>query len=165
MTYESVKYSFTVTLKPHMYRLNPEIQYDHTNCECITILQRLHTKFTVIVELNQNFNVHMHGAIMFLKKSKNHMFDFKNAFRNSKYFGYVDIRQITDFGGWKDYLQKDLAKTRILVGRPSVLHDDFELFTIFDEFTVKCDISQEQNDILNAELSHNLDIHSRTKKN
>lgn len=125
-TYTSVTYAITLTLRPHMYRLNPEIQYDHTYLEIMKTIKDLNTTCYLIAELNKNFNVHYHGKIQFHTKEYNHMFKFKNAFRSNKYIGYVDIRQVTDDKGWDDYLSKELVKTKTLLDRPPIIIDDFE---------------------------------------
>jgi hypothetical protein len=134
MNYTSVNYSFTVTLLPHMYKLNPEIQYDQTYLEVIKLLKGLNSTCSIIAELNKNYCIHYHGVITFHKKALNHMYDFKNAFRGEKNFGYVDIRQITDFPGWVEYLHKDVITTRKLICRPSIILDEKDLFEFADEF-------------------------------
>lgn len=120
-----------------MYKLNPEVQYDQTYLHVLNLLKGLNSIYTVICELNKNYNLHYHGTIQFFSKSLNHRFDFKNKFRNDKYIGYVDIRQITDGPGWTSYLKKELQETRQLVNRPSVLYDGMYLLNILDEFMVQ----------------------------
>lgn len=131
----SFKYSFTVTLKPIMYKKVATDQYDATSQEVLTKLLGLSYmspdgKFdlTLVSELTKNYNIHYHGIIkMPLRNSKIHcMKRFTDEFRNSKQLGFVNIKQIDDEPGWIDYISKDLHSTKIHVGRPPVIFDGLE---------------------------------------
>lgn len=130
-TYTSVKYAFTITLHPSMYKLPIDEQYDQTYLELITRLKSLPTKVCLIAEITQyNYNVHYHGTMQFIVKSKDHQLDFINLFRQSKIFGFKNIKQVDDEDGWKSYIIKDLDKTRILLCRPPVIIDEFDNYVI-----------------------------------
>lgn len=122
--YQSVKYSFTVTLQNKMYVYKPEEQYDFTYLELIKRLKALGATFTIIAELTLNGNLHYHGIITFHQRSKSHSLDFKNVFRTSKIFGYSNIKQIEDYEGWVEYIIKELHNTKDILCRPPIVYDD-----------------------------------------
>lgn len=124
----SVKYAFTLTLQPKLYKYKPEEQYDLTYMHVTTLLKALISTVDVIAELTVNCNLHYHGVIQFksFKKSQNLELLFRNTFRADKYIGFVNIRQLTDEEGWLEYITKDISHTRNSINRPPVLLNEFE---------------------------------------
>lgn len=130
--YQSVMYAFTVTLKPVMFRRSIEEQYDSTYLELSTRLKSLPCKLTMICELTSNYNIHYHGIIVFITKSRSHEKDFKDLFRKSQIFGFTNIKQVDDFNGWVDYIKKDVTVSVKIINRPPVIIDEHDLFNVFD---------------------------------
>lgn len=125
----SVDYSFTLTLKPKLYKDVAEQQYDKTYREVILTLKTLSPHFTCVAELTKGMNIHYHGQIKFFnfKPRTNLGKKFVDTFRASESIGFVSIKQITDSLGWKQYITKELEVTRDSIGRPAVLHDAYGL--------------------------------------
>lgn len=122
---ESVKYSFTVTLQPKWFKFTATEQYDMTFTPLYQILSSLSARFGCIAELTKAFNIHYHGVITFNldENNKLYMKAFNDAFRKSLFFGFVNIKQITDEQGWINYLKKDLLDTKKLINRPPIIND------------------------------------------
>lgn len=127
----SVRYSYTITLKPVLYKFKAEEQYDKTYCRIATELGSFST-FTLIAECTKGFNVHYHGTISFNECTKNCMKKFVDYFRGDKEIGYVNIKQITDEPGWIDYISKSIKDTCIALNRRPIIMDDFDYFTSDD---------------------------------
>lgn len=119
--YESVYYAFTITLRPKLYVHPPEEQYDMTYKHVTDILDSMSRTFVLIAEKTKSFNVHFHGCIKYWHRSKDHMKDFHDAFRNDKFVGFIKINQITDLEGWKVYLLKDLVGTKNALDRRPII--------------------------------------------
>lgn len=127
---ESVKYSFTITLKPNLFQYKAEEQYDKSYLTLVKHLMTLSKKFSVVAELTKNYNIHYHGIITFTlheKQKSNFMKKFTDSFRKNTCFGFVNIKQITDEQGWINYITKDLKITRESICRPPVLIDSFNI--------------------------------------
>lgn len=128
--YQSVKYSFTLTLRPKLYDSTLDVQYDVTSTELVNRLKCLPSRVTVIAEITKyNCNIHYHGMIQFLIRSKDHIVDFHNLFRKSKIFGFKNIKQVDDERGWLEYISKELKRTKDIVGRPPILIDEFHTYS------------------------------------
>lgn len=148
----SVEYAFTVTLLPKIYTHPAEKQYDLTYIEIMRILEGQSQAYTLIAELTKGANIHYHGIIKYLdfKAKTNLTKQFIDAFRNSKLFGHINIKQVTDLKGWVDYLQKDIDSTRESINRPPILNDYFnEITSKYADFIlhsgyIQYDIADEQ---------------------
>lgn len=126
---QSVRYSFTVTLKPRMYIDPSETQFDLTFSELRTILKSMNAKFTLIAELTKmGHNIHYHGTITFPLTSKNVVKRFIDVFRKTKHYGFVSIKQIDNEQGWIDYISKEFIETVREVERRPIINDDFNYF-------------------------------------
>jgi hypothetical protein len=73
------------------------------------------------------------------------MKDFKDVFRGSKMFGFTQIRQIEDFGGWVEYIMKDLYITKDILNRPPIIVDEYDILnTMKVDGMIQYDIIDEQ---------------------
>lgn len=135
MTATFYDYSFTVTLKPAMYKMDIDAQYDATCNELHLALRQISTKFTMLAELTKNMNIHYHGVIRMGKSKRN----FVNLFRNHKKFGFINIRVITNgLEGWSAYLKKDLENTYFETNRRPIIIDNYEIFTLDEKIQYGC---------------------------
>lgn len=117
-----MKYEFTITLKPQMYRYSAKEQFDKTR-------QYLNDKFvgycvSCVAELTQDHNVHYHAMIEL--KDMTMKDKFLNQFRGSATWGRKTCTQIVHERKWEEYLKKDITKTREVLGYPIVC-DNFEI--------------------------------------
>jgi hypothetical protein len=100
--------------------------------ELVTRLKCLSSRVCLIAEITKyNANIHYHGLIQFLVKSVDHIIDFHNLFRNSKLFGFKNIKQIEDEDGWITYISKDLEHTKKVLCRPPIVIDDFDSIPLY----------------------------------
>lgn len=130
--YRSVLYSFTVTLKPILYSLEANEQYDVTYSNLVRLLKNLNVCITMVSEYTKCFNIHFHGIIQFKTPNKNHMKQFYDLFRKNKLFGFVNIRQIDDLENWIKYMKKDLHE---FTDRRPIIIDEFgEFLTGFEKY-------------------------------
>lgn len=125
-------YSFTVTLKPSMYRYEPEEQFDMLYRELFLIMKRLSNNFTLVTELTSNYNIHWHGIIELHHKKK-----WYSVFRKTDKFGFTCCREIYDMTEWKKYISKSLGETMANIGRPPILNDDYKVFDIAEQLCYK----------------------------
>lgn len=129
----SVDFSITVTLCPKLNRMDITKQYDYSAYEVEQTLKRIDyvDSLTLVAEITKNCNLHFHGIIKFnIEKHKHIIYKFKNDLKEYNFLiGFIDIKQITDFPGWKEYISKDLQTTKEVIGRRPVLIDDFNCFT------------------------------------
>lgn len=123
----SYEMAFTVTLKPKLYDYRATEQYDLSFQQIFEKLLLLSYKnqFTLVAELTKNFNIHYHGIVKMPLEGKSCMKKFHDAFRGSKLFGFVNIKQITEQPIWIEYISKEIGNTRDLVSRPPVIYDYF----------------------------------------
>lgn len=136
----SFEYAFTITLQPKLYVHDATEQYDLTFTKVIDELLKLCSRnlvtndlnFSCVAELTKSYNVHYHGIIKMRIEGKPCMKKFHDAFRASKIFGHVDIKQMTDQKGWIEYISKDLVDTQNMVGRPPILYDGFGYIKVGD---------------------------------
>lgn len=114
----SVDYAITVTLAPKIYRASPPIQYRETIIELTSILLKL-GEFVIVPEVTKNYNVHYHIICKIplsdKRKRKGAEYYIRNAFRNTKFFGFINIKQCDDVSGWEEYMFKDLPDTITLL--------------------------------------------------
>lgn len=123
----SVRFAFTVTLKPKHYLENPEVQYDRTIHSLYSIVTMLAKEITCIAELTKNGNIHYHGMITMPVQTQSCEIRFKNAFRKSKDFGFINFKQCNNDEGWAEYMSKNLTQTMKDIGRPPILKDQFRI--------------------------------------
>lgn len=126
----SVKYAFTVTLKPNMYRHAAEKQYEDTYKSLFKNLEML-GKVTIVAEITKNYNIHYHGIIRFamcFTKHTNLMKAFVDSFRTTKSYGFVNIKQIIDEPGWIDYISKSLPDTMESIKWRPIVIDQLDIF-------------------------------------
>lgn len=126
----SQRYSFTVTLKPVLFRVPAESQYDKTTESLCDMLRDVSHTYTLVAELTKNMNIHYHGVIIFHMGPKNLIKKFVDAFRAHAKFGFVCIKVITDEPGWIDYISKELKNTYESIGRRPIVYDGVGLFPI-----------------------------------
>lgn len=122
-------YSFTITLKPNMYKYEPAQQLGLTCREIIHSLKHLGDIY-LLVELTKSYNIHYHGIICFFKTGQTankNMRSFHSLFRGSKQIGYTNIKVIDDMNGWTAYLHKDLSNTEEIINTEAILQDDLDI--------------------------------------
>jgi len=125
----SQAYAFTVTIHPRHYKNIAEVQYE-TTYKALLLALLPQCLLTLVCELTKNANVHYHGVLKVpLHKYKDVNKWFRDLFRGSKLFGFVNLTPITDEAGWFAYLTKDLAHTSKVMSRRPILRDDLNLFT------------------------------------
>lgn len=124
----SIRYSFTITLQPKMYKYDASNQYDLTMYDVAEYLGNLNCEFTLVSELTKSYNIHYHGTIIFKTIKGNLKKKFVDHFRAHKTIGFVCIKDITDEPGWIEYISKGLADTKKDVGRPPIIIDQLEYF-------------------------------------
>lgn len=117
-------YELTLTLRPSMYRLNPQEQFD----KCFPILRKLTDTYciSIIAELTQENNVHFHCLVNL--KDFVHRDKFLNVFRKyNNIFGRKTCTQLVDYYKWTKYMIKDVVQTSLIVTDPIVsnMHDLF----------------------------------------
>jgi len=119
-------YFFTITLKPTMYKVDIDKQFDETCNELYVALVYLSDKVTLVAELTtQGFNVHYHGIIQ-LQNTKR---QFINYFRNDKKFGFVSCTPTINMEKIIPYISKDLQHTMEELQRRPIIKDDYNCFS------------------------------------
>lgn len=118
-------YFFTITLKPVMYKMDIDKQFDETCNELYVALVYLSDKVTLITELTKNFNIHYHGVIK-LPGTKR---QFINYFRNDKKFGFINCTPVVNMEKIIPYINKDLKNTYDELNRRVIIKDDYNCFT------------------------------------
>lgn len=123
----SVHYAFTITLMPaKAFKNDATQQYDDTVGHVVGYLRSMSNMFSLTAELTKNCNIHYHGVIQFGTLSSNLRKYFIDTFRKSKLCGFVNITQIDDFNGWRDYIMKDIITTTNSINRPSIIVDYYK---------------------------------------
>jgi len=117
-------YSFTVTLKPRMYRYEPEKQYDETYRHLVIMLKSLSNHVTIVAECTKAMNLHYHGIIELHTKKQ-----WYSKFRNSDVFGFTTCREQYNDDGWITYISKELDETYKCLDRRPVVLDQYSVFT------------------------------------
>jgi len=128
-------YALTVTLQPKIFKKTIREQYDLAKLEIGVVSRTMH--ISAITELTQSGNLHFHGIVSQKYQQKRGTFKqtVHDVFRNSKVFGFVCVRPLTDPNIWKDYCTKHIEETKKeLDDRPIIFVDDLKLFdrTIYD---------------------------------
>lgn len=130
----SVCYAITHTIPPLLCKMNPDlVQYDLLFSE-LNEIKLMDARITFITEYTKCGNLHFHGIINFeLPKRGSCMNRYKQHFKDkrlSKYFGYMEMKQIDDYDGWLNYIIKDLQLTydKLEHQRYPVVRDDFGIF-------------------------------------
>jgi len=144
----SVKYAFTVTLLPKIYRYPAEKQYDLTYLHIMRILDGLSHAYTLIGELTRQSNLHYHGVIQYynIKARDNLIKKWNDAFRGSQYVGHTMIKQMDNEKGWVDYIAKELPTTKEALNRPPILNDHFNyIISSMDDFVLQSGYIQYDN--------------------
>lgn len=141
----SVKYAFTITLQPKLYRYKPEEQYDKTYMHIAKVLKALNSRVTLVAELTRSANIHYHGVIQFInfKPKSNLTVSFHNAFRGDKYAGFIKIIPIDNESKWIEYISKDVTDTTETIIRPSIILNEFNDLPN-DNLLIQYDLIDEQ---------------------
>lgn len=117
-------YEFTITLRPRLYSMTPQEQYDY----CYPILRTIlgDYKCSCIAELSQENNVHFHAKI--------DLKDFRardillNKFRkHHTIFGKKTCTQLINEPQYDEYMRKDMKKTGEIIKDYQVM-DYFEIY-------------------------------------
>lgn len=125
----SVKYAFTITLQPKMFKFDTQQQYDETKNIIVHKIKCLSSTFDIIAELTKNHNIHYHGIITFpLHKYKNNINKWYNHMRNDTVIGYTNIKQITEEEVWKEYISKDIHQTKEVIDRRPIIRNKLKTF-------------------------------------
>lgn len=132
-------YGLTLTLKPKLYTLTVEQQYDLAK-PIITNLGDI-GKITCVTEFTLNYNVHFH-MMLECDRSKQPIGDkgrpisferyVHDRFRKSDVIGFIRLKRVTDNQGWKEYIGKNIQATKSDIARRVVVMDDFNIFNVFD---------------------------------
>jgi len=127
---ETIKYAFTVTLKPQCFKKDARAQFEGTADAIEEILCGLGYNVTCVAELTKNYNIHFHGIITFTKFSfyVNYQKLFVDKFRNNKVFGFVNIKQMEDESGWIEYISKDFQTTFKSIYKEPIIVDTLGIF-------------------------------------
>lgn len=117
-----MKYELTITLKPTMYQFNPKEQLRLTKDKLLNIFypnNKQEYMVSCVAELTQEHNVHYHCIIELQDiQAKDRLL---NKFRSlTKIFGKKSCTQVQYEDSYKQYLIKDLEKTRSLIGDPII---------------------------------------------
>lgn len=114
-------YAITFTLRPNLFREMPEHQFDIASNLLKVLFQKY--KKTLVVEFTQNYNIHIHGIVY--SNTKRELYDI---IRKNKVFGYICVRQITEFDVWAEYIVKETIKTyKELSCRYPVICNDYNI--------------------------------------
>lgn len=131
------QYAFTVTLSKKMH-------HQYTNHDQLSItsdsLKRMLENITdsknycLIAELTQAHDIHYHGIIRFrLNRFTCPINAFYNNFKNnSNKFGFVNIKPIDDYNGWKEYLCKELNSFKFKLNKRPIIHNGDGTFSNFE---------------------------------
>lgn len=122
----SQQYAFTITLSPKLFKHDATKQYDITHLELAQKLMNIAEEVTLIAELTKRYNIHYHGIITFdCQKSRNLTKYFHDQFRSELHYGFVDIKPITEYSIWLDYIKKELKETQDSISRRPLVCDQF----------------------------------------
>jgi len=127
----SQRYAFTVTLKPVLYKLESEEQYDGTFNELKRLLSQLALKLTLIAEHTVGYCVHYHGIITFTlhgHSKRDVKKRFYDLFRCQKLFGFVNIKAIENEPGWVEYISKSFEQFKFDADRRPIIIDQHEIY-------------------------------------
>jgi len=131
------QYAFTITISGTQRKYTAEQQYDNLLEHVKERLSRIAHQYTLIAELTVNCDIHYHGVITFpMGMCYNYLKYFRDHFRcrcKTKYVckcltGFVDIKVMTDYEGWKGYISEDFSETIKSINRPVIIMDGCDLF-------------------------------------
>lgn len=123
-------YSFTITLKPKIYKYEPYEQYDLATDNIHKILRTLCEKITLVAECTKSYNIHYHGMCTFNKYKNFPLKEWFSAFRNDLYVGFTKIEQTLNEERWTQYIKKDIYHTTNSINRRSIILDDINIFNM-----------------------------------
>lgn len=133
----SVLYAITITLQPKLYKYKLEEQYDRTYLHVGKQLKALGTKVDLIAEITKhNCNLHYHGILKFynFKPKTNLIIKFYDHFRMDPIIGFVNIRQMDDEQGWKDYITKEIYYTKESLDRMPIVINEISKFKLCNDY-------------------------------
>lgn len=164
-------YVVTLTLRPQMYRLSAKEQFRL----CKPLLEKVFRKdmlldqfhVSLVAELTQEHNIHYHGVVTL--RSLAHKDRLLDRFRQyNKEFGKKEIVQMVNYHKWYDYINKDIARTRSVIGCDPVLFNDHDMFrgqfgedhvgTSGGALLKRCEQSDQETERLLESLTRRYDI-------
>lgn len=112
----TVDCALTVTLQPKLFKHDPPMQYRETISALELLLKQYECKYVIVPELTpKNMNVHYHCLVKMPLtghvNKKGVIYSIRNMFRNTKYFGYIDVKKTEDTSGWINYMMKEIKST------------------------------------------------------
>jgi len=125
----SSEFAITITLRPSMYAMTAIMQRNaiqgimnsFENC-----------KLSLICELTQSYNIHLHGTIKVpIKGKKDVQHIVHDIFRPFKEIGFICVKPIDDYDVWQKYCLKEYMKTLNNVGEKPVIRDDNDFFPLY----------------------------------
>lgn len=130
------QFAVTFTLLPKLYNHVCGHQYELSRDILYNALASVGFYCTLICEVTKQCNVHYHGIIASkgpaLCEDKAKML-IKNCFRDSKVIGYqYRCNHLTDYGGWMEYITKDLRRTKEISMIDPIFKDEFKVFSKAD---------------------------------
>lgn len=132
----SVRYAITHTIAPILSRCCDDItQYDHLHSQ-FNEIKLMNMKMTLVCEYHKSGNLHYHGIAEFdIPKQGNIMNKYRQYFKTrelSKFFGFMEIKQIDNPEGWLAYISKNMDETYDLIERRRhpIIRDDLNLFNL-----------------------------------
>jgi len=124
----SSEFAITITLKPSMYAMEAVMQ---RNAIQGIINSMQNCKMSLICELTQAYNIHLHGTIkvpLSGKKDVQHI--VHNMFRPFREIGFICVKQIDNYEHWQLYCLKDYKKTIDNIIEKPVIRDDNDFFPL-----------------------------------
>lgn len=112
-----MKYEYTITLKPRMYRDPPQDQFNLTSKILIDVFTGY--KISCIAELTRDNNVHYHCMADFESEECRNRF-INRLRRYSNMFGRRTWSQLINETAWINYLNKDKRHTKEIIKDPIV---------------------------------------------
>lgn len=119
-----MRYEFTLTLKPALYRHSAKEQYRITSNIVHEIIGNY--KVSVVAELTSQNNIHYHGIVELTD------FAHRDAFINKirqwhKEMGRYSCSQLVDEPVWIEYMRKNTSKTDSVINKWPWVKDDFKI--------------------------------------
>lgn len=119
-----MKYEFTITLRPRLYKYSPSLQYRMTKSLLAGIM--LHYQASCVAELTGENNIHYHCMIEL--KDHKHRDSLLDKFRQyNDTFGRKSCTQLMNEPKWREYMIKDYQTTFDIIGDTPVVQDTFEV--------------------------------------
>lgn len=118
-----MKYEFTMTLRPVMYKFTAREQFIKTK----DIINNMFFGFatSIVAELTKENNIHYH-AIVEIKSAddRNKLLDRS---RGSMIWGRKSCSQLVNEPKWITYILKDIVSTREIIKDHPLIRDDLEI--------------------------------------